>query len=266
MFFQSLIFYCNHSKYDKDLVFCIISPWSPTALSFESFCVGRSLLLYLHWTFRTTEADGAASCPRTAQWYLPASSLLAWKTVFFTGRPSLNQTSNPGVGQPDTQLRLTSPPSVTVLGCTTAANSEAKEEAQCWKNWKHLTRENIDLFFVVTFYRQSSWSFTTPCFEYCHKTKKVIPLVMDSYILDLQATVALVVAHICKVVRAVKQGEQSPPVRFPLAFWPADRNDIVKQRIGILALHHDGCPFQSALAFIGYAPVATPDTFGPKYI
>lgn len=35
-----------------------------------------------------------------------------------------------GVGQPDTQVRLTLSPSVTVLGCTTLVNPDSEKEAE----------------------------------------------------------------------------------------------------------------------------------------
>lgn len=81
----------------------------------------------LHITLRATGADLILCCPQTAQWYLPASPLLARKTAFITGLPSLNQTMSTGVAQPDTQVRVTTSPSATELGSTAAVSSESRE-------------------------------------------------------------------------------------------------------------------------------------------
>lgn len=79
-------------------------------------------------TVRLTGADETSSCPLTAQWYLPASSLLAWKLVPQTRYPSLNQMISVGLGQPDMQVSLTVSPSITVLGCTTATSSTPENQ------------------------------------------------------------------------------------------------------------------------------------------
>lgn len=81
----------------------------------------------LHITLRATGADRILCCSQTAQWYLPANSLLARKTAFITGFPSLNQTMFTGVAQPDMQVRLTRSPSATEFGSTTAVSSESQE-------------------------------------------------------------------------------------------------------------------------------------------
>lgn len=82
----------------------------------------------LHSTFRATEEDLTLSCPQTAQWYRPVSSLLAEKNTFITGCPSLNQTTFTGVSQPDTQVSLTTVPSTTELCRTEAVSSESQEK------------------------------------------------------------------------------------------------------------------------------------------
>lgn len=80
------------------------------------------------WTVRLTGADEISSCPLTAQWYLPASSLLAWKLVSWTRYPSLNQMNSVGLWQADMQVRLKVSPSITVLGCTTATSSTPEKQ------------------------------------------------------------------------------------------------------------------------------------------
>lgn len=132
--------------------------------------------------------------------------------------------------------------------------SSVLKKLKALNSWEHR------LFFVFTFYSQLSWSSSPQLAEYCRNSNKVKPLVTDLYILDLQVTVAPVVALIYKMFGVVRRRPD-----FPLVFWPADRIDNVQWRNWILALHHDGCPFQSALVFQGHVPNSTLDTFGPKY-
>lgn len=75
------------------------------------------------------------------------------------------------------------------------------------------------LFCHITFYRQLSECPTCPSVECCRKTKVVPSFISVLYIIDLQATVTPVVAHISKVAW---HGEQSPLVRHTPGFRPAD--------------------------------------------
>lgn len=113
----------------------------------------------------------------------------------------------------------------------------------------------------------SVW-FARPSVQCCHKLKEVKSVIAVLYVVDLQATVPPVVAHVSKVVwgwREVGQGDQTPPVRFTLGFRPADWGDKMTNRIVVRALYNYWRPFQSTLTFEGHPPVCTPHTCGKKW-
>lgn len=113
-------------------------------------------VIYLHRTVKATEADLIRGCPLMAQWYLPASSLLAWKTSLKAGCPSLNQTTWSDVGQPDMQVSLTVPPSVTSLGRMMVFKSDPERGTGNVIIFMltHFSHEECFYDFSVTFYRQ----------------------------------------------------------------------------------------------------------------
>lgn len=122
-----------------------------------------------------------------------------------------------GSEQPDIQVRLTRSPSVTVLGCTTVVSSD-KETLAVTKTVSFYKIYSI--FESFTFHRQISIVPACPSVVSGLKTK-IIPSFMGVlYIVDLQLTVPLFVAHVLKA--AGGKIIQPPGVRGIHSFRPED--------------------------------------------